>query len=128
MLPSCFTMKILLCIPGSVILIFHDPSIDRNDVEVKYFGVSYKNSIFYISTKPGIKVIKQNIDEGINHQKLPESQMVNNHLQFETQGIQVGKYYWIYGGNTGVQNFYNVDNVVGGEGKTFSTFFLRLLA
>ena len=69
------------------------------DLVSDYFGVSYDDKIYYISTNPNLNVVKHDVNKGANEfRDIQDSKILNSHFGGNVQGIQVGNYYWIFGG------------------------------
>ena len=65
------------------------------------FGVSYKNTLIYLTTNQDRDVVKQNIDDPLNVPRhLPKTRIPNQHTGTGIIGVHVGHYFWIFGGKT----------------------------
>ena len=83
----------LLVLAKKVILLF--------DREVYYdnFGVFYNNTLSYLFTNPERDVVKHNIDNPLDVPRhLPDTRIPNQHIGSVITGVQVGHYFWIFGG------------------------------
>ena len=50
------------------------------DLSLDYFGVYYKNIMYYISTDTNAKVVKHFLDQGNKNRMIENSQIPNQHL------------------------------------------------
>ena len=50
------------------------------DLSLDYFGVNYKNIMYYISTDTNAKVVKHFLDQGNKNRIIENSQIPNQHL------------------------------------------------
>ena len=50
------------------------------DLSLDYFGVNYKNIMYYISTDPNAKVVMHYLDQGNENRIIVNSQIPNQHL------------------------------------------------
>ena len=53
--------------------------------------------LYFLTCNPKEGVTKYNIDKH-RKEKVPDSKIPNNHLFTDVKGLQVGKYFWIFGG------------------------------
>ena len=52
----------------------------NGDLSLYYFGVYYKNIMYYISTDTNAKVVKHFLDQGNKNRMIENSQIPNQHL------------------------------------------------
>ena len=60
----------------------------------KYFGVSYDNKIYYISTNQNLNVVKHDVNKGAKEfRDIQDSKILISHVGGKVKGIQVGNFY-----------------------------------
>ena len=76
------------------------PEQDLKGFPVAYFGVYYKNSIYFLSCNPKRLVLQFSLEDNLQT-LIPDSGIPNEHLLY-SKGTQVGKYFWIFDGMIGL--------------------------
>ena len=61
------------------------------------FGARHKNMLYFITCNPGADVTKYYTDT--DSFEVLEDSKINSHISYNTFGIQLGKYFWIFGYN-----------------------------